>query len=175
MTIGLPGRSAAELSALAGPSGHVREDLLFRAAELYTLAGAHAAAAEHFVAAAQRPDLAADALAGAIRSRRALGEIAAETALAERRAALPDLRPELRAAAEAELAALRRATAPRSRHDLRFDRTPPATTRPRQQPNRKFEQKSTPSTVVVGALLLIAFIVGPVSYTHLTLPTSDLV
>ncbi len=122
VTIGLPGRSAAELSALAGPSGHVREDLLFRAAELYTLAGAHAAAAEHFVAAAQRPDLAADALAGAIRSRRALGEIAAETALAERRAALPDLRPELRAAAEAELAGLRRATAPRSRHDLRFDR-----------------------------------------------------
>ena len=43
---------------------------------------------------------------------------------------------------------------------VRADRTPPATTRPRQQPNRKFEQKSTPSTVVVGALLLIAFIVG---------------
>jgi len=43
---------------------------------------------------------------------------------------------------------------------VRPDRTPPATTRPRQQPNRKFEQKSTPSMVVVGGLLLLAFIVG---------------
>ena len=43
---------------------------------------------------------------------------------------------------------------------VRADRTPPATTRPRQQPNRKFEQKSTPSMVVVGGLLLVAFIVG---------------
>jgi hypothetical protein len=32
--------------------------------------------------------------------------------------------------------------------------------RPRQQPNRKFEQRSTPSMVVVGGLLLIAFVVG---------------
>ncbi len=43
---------------------------------------------------------------------------------------------------------------------VRADRTPPSTVRPRQQPNRKFEQRSTPSTVVVGGLLLIAFIVG---------------
>ena len=122
VTIGLPHRSAVELSALAGPSGHVREDLLFRAGELYARAGQHAAAAEHFLAAAARPGLAADALTGAIRSRRALGQIAEETALAERRAALPDLPPELRAAADAELAVLRRATTPRSHLAIRFDR-----------------------------------------------------
>ncbi len=43
---------------------------------------------------------------------------------------------------------------------VRADRTPPSTVRPRQQPNRKFEQKSTPSSLVVGGLLLLAFIVG---------------
>jgi serine/threonine-protein kinase len=43
---------------------------------------------------------------------------------------------------------------------VRVDRTPPATSRPRQQPNRKFEQSSKPSLVVVGGLLLIAFVVG---------------
>jgi len=43
---------------------------------------------------------------------------------------------------------------------VRADRTPASPVRPRQQPNRKFEQKSTPSMIVVGGLLLIAFIVG---------------
>ena len=43
---------------------------------------------------------------------------------------------------------------------VRVDRTPPSTSRPRQQPNRKFEQNRTPSMVVVGGLLLAAFIVG---------------
>ena len=43
---------------------------------------------------------------------------------------------------------------------VRVDRTPPATKRPRQQPNRKYEQSSKPSMVVVGGLLLIAFVVG---------------
>ena len=43
---------------------------------------------------------------------------------------------------------------------VRSDRTPPATARPRQQPNRKYEQKSTPSMIVVAALLLVAFVVG---------------
>jgi len=43
---------------------------------------------------------------------------------------------------------------------VRPDRTPPATVRPRQQPNREFEQKSTPSMIVVGGLLLLAFVVG---------------
>ena len=93
VAIGLPHRSAVELSALAGPAGHVREDLFFRAGELFARAGDHAAAAERFIAAAERPALAAEALAGAIRSRRALGDIAGETALAERRVALPDLAP----------------------------------------------------------------------------------
>ncbi len=36
---------------------------------------------------------------------------------------------------------------------VRVDRTPPATSRPRQQPNRKFEQSSKPSMVVVGGLV----------------------
>ena len=43
---------------------------------------------------------------------------------------------------------------------VRADRTPPSPVRPRQHPNRKFEQKSTPSMVVVGGLLVVAFIVG---------------
>ena len=51
---------------------------------------------------------------------------------------------------------------------LRADKTPAATARPRQQPNRKFEQTSTPSTVVVGGLLLIAFIVGLVLWVTMS-------
>ncbi len=51
---------------------------------------------------------------------------------------------------------------------VRADKTPPATVRPRQQPNRKFEQKSTPSMVVVGGLLLIAFIVGLVLWVTMS-------
>ena len=45
---------------------------------------------------------------------------------------------------------------------VRADRTPPSTTRPRQQPNRKFEQGRGPSLIVVGGLLLMAFVVGGV-------------
>ena len=101
VAIGLPHRSAVELSALAGPAGHVREDLFFRAGELFARAGDHAAAAERFIAAAERPALAAEALAGAIRSRRALGDIAGETALAERRAR--DLRAHVARADDAHL------------------------------------------------------------------------
>lgn len=51
---------------------------------------------------------------------------------------------------------------------VRADKTPPATARPRQQPNRKFEQKSTPSMVVVGGLLLVAFIVGLVLWVTMS-------
>ncbi len=51
---------------------------------------------------------------------------------------------------------------------VRADRTPPSATRPRQQPNRKFEQKSTPSLVVVGGLLLVAFIVGLVLWVTMS-------
>lgn len=43
---------------------------------------------------------------------------------------------------------------------VRVDRTPPNTARPRQQPNRSFEQRRTPSLIIVGGLLLAALIVG---------------
>ena len=51
---------------------------------------------------------------------------------------------------------------------VRADKTPPATARPRQQPNRKFEQRSTPSMVVVGGLLLVAFVVGLVLWVTMS-------
>jgi len=51
---------------------------------------------------------------------------------------------------------------------VRADKTPASTARPRQQPNRKFEQKSTPSMVVVGGLLLVAFIVGLVLWVTMS-------
>jgi serine/threonine-protein kinase len=43
---------------------------------------------------------------------------------------------------------------------VRADRTPTSTDRPRQQPNRKFEHRAGPSTVVVGTLLVAALVVG---------------
>ncbi|MFZ4719101.1 MAG: hypothetical protein ACOYMR_06735, partial [Ilumatobacteraceae bacterium] len=42
----------------------------------------------------------------------------------------------------------------------RADRTPPSTQRPQARPNRKFEQRSGPSMMVVGGLLVAAFVVG---------------
>ncbi len=51
---------------------------------------------------------------------------------------------------------------------VRADKTPPSNTRPRQQPNRKFEQKNTPSMVVVGGLLLVAFVVGLVLWVTMS-------
>ncbi|WP_434418472.1 FG-GAP-like repeat-containing protein [Nannocystis pusilla] len=100
--LGLPRRSADELAAIARLSGHAHEDMLLRAADLYATAGEHAAAAEHYLAAAARPDLAAGALAGAIASRRELGDYAAALGLAIRRAALPGLDLKVRREAEAE-------------------------------------------------------------------------
>lgn len=43
---------------------------------------------------------------------------------------------------------------------VRADRTPTSTSRPRQQPNRKFEHRAGPSSIVVGILLVTAFIVA---------------
>ena len=43
---------------------------------------------------------------------------------------------------------------------VRADRTPTSTTRPRQQPNRKFEHRAGPSSIVVGVLLVTAFVVA---------------
>ena len=42
----------------------------------------------------------------------------------------------------------------------RADRTPPSPVRPRQQPNRKYEQRSGPSMLVVGGLLVAAAVVA---------------
>ena len=43
---------------------------------------------------------------------------------------------------------------------IRSERTPPATARPKQQPNREFEQRRGPSLMIVGGLLLAAFVVA---------------
>jgi eukaryotic-like serine/threonine-protein kinase len=42
------------------------------------------------------------------------------------------------------------------------ERTPPSTARPKQQPNRAFEDRRGPSLMIVGGLLLAAFIVAAV-------------
>lgn len=42
----------------------------------------------------------------------------------------------------------------------RADRTPTSPDRPRQQPNRKFEQRTGPSMALIGILLAAAFVVG---------------
>ena len=55
---------------------------------------------------------------------------------------------------------------------VRADRTPPATVRPRQHPNRKFEHSNKPSMVVVGALLLVAFVVGLVLWVTMSNDTT---
>ena len=47
---------------------------------------------------------------------------------------------------------------------LRPDRTPPNTTRPRQQPNRQFEQRTRGSLIVVVSLLVVAFVVAIILY-----------
>ncbi len=43
---------------------------------------------------------------------------------------------------------------------LRADRTPTSTTRPRQKPNRTFEQRRGPSMILVGGLLAAALVLG---------------
>ncbi|MFY0537993.1 FG-GAP repeat domain-containing protein [Nannocystis pusilla] len=63
--IGLPRRTADELSDIAGFSGNVEKDMLLRTGELYAAIGEDALAAERYVSAASRPDLAPRALAGA--------------------------------------------------------------------------------------------------------------
>jgi serine/threonine protein kinase len=47
---------------------------------------------------------------------------------------------------------------------VRADRTPPNAARPRQQPNRQFDQRATPSLIVVGGLLLVALVVGSIMW-----------
>ena len=47
---------------------------------------------------------------------------------------------------------------------VRADRTPTNSARPRQQPNREFEQRATPSLIVVGGLLLVALVVGSIMW-----------
>ena len=45
---------------------------------------------------------------------------------------------------------------------IRSERTPPSTARPKQQPNRAFEDRRGPSLMIVGGLLLAAFVVAAV-------------
>ncbi|MEP7115228.1 MAG: serine/threonine-protein kinase [Ilumatobacteraceae bacterium] len=55
----------------------------------------------------------------------------------------------------------------------RADRTPTSTTRPRQQPNRTFEQRRGPSLVLVGGLLAAALVLGGLLWTTLRDDTPD--
>ena len=47
------------------------------------------------------------------------------------------------------------------------DRTPPNPQRPQPRPNREFEQRSGPTTVIIGALLLVAAIVATLIWSSL--------
>jgi eukaryotic-like serine/threonine-protein kinase len=47
---------------------------------------------------------------------------------------------------------------------VRPDRTPPNTSRPRQQPNRQFEQRTRGSLIVVVGLLVAAFVIAIILY-----------
>ncbi|WAS93315.1 serine/threonine-protein kinase [Nannocystis punicea] len=118
--IGLPRRTADELSDIAGISGNVEKDMLYRTGELYAAIGEDALAAERYVAAAGRPDLASRALAGAAAARRRLGEFAAAEALTRQRLAAVEASE--RGEVEAELAALTSASAPRPELALEFGR-----------------------------------------------------
>jgi eukaryotic-like serine/threonine-protein kinase len=57
----------------------------------------------------------------------------------------------------------------------RADRTPTSTTRPRQQPNRTFEQRRGPSLILVGGLLTAALVLGGLLWATLSndTPKSD--
>ena len=55
----------------------------------------------------------------------------------------------------------------------RSDRTPTSTTRPRQQPNRIFEQRRGPSLILVGGLLAAALILGGLLWATLRDDTSN--
>ena len=59
-----------------------------------------------------------------------------------------------------------RAVGPALRPD-RGDRTPTSTDRPRQHPNRTFEQRRGPSLVLVGGLLAAALVLGGLLWTTL--------
>ena len=120
VALGLPRRAAGELSEIARLSGQVAPDMLLRTAEIYAGIGDDAAAAEHFVAAAGRPDLADRALAGASAAHQRLGEFAAAEALTRQR--LPVVDADARPAVEAELRALQAATAARPELTLGFTR-----------------------------------------------------
>ena len=77
----------------------------------------------------------------------------------QRIAALPridhDRSRDISAAAPRDLTPGRPAAAP-----VRADRTPTSANRPRQQPNRQFEHRTGPSSVVVAGLLIAAMVVG---------------
>jgi eukaryotic-like serine/threonine-protein kinase len=55
----------------------------------------------------------------------------------------------------------------------RADRTPTSTTRPRQQPNRTFEQRRGPSLILVGGLLAAALVLGGLLWATLNDNTSN--
>jgi len=50
---------------------------------------------------------------------------------------------------------------------IRVDRTPPDPSRPKQRPNRMFEQRRSPSMLIVGGLLFAAFVIGLILWATL--------
>ena len=56
---------------------------------------------------------------------------------------------------------------------VRPDKTPPATKRPVQQPNRKFQHRNGPSMAIVGGLLAAAFVVGLVLWITMGTDSSN--
>ncbi len=120
VAIGVPRRTADELSAIGRLSGELAPDMFLRTAEIYAGIGEDTLAVEHYLSAATRPDLASVALGGAAAARLRLGELDAAQALTRERLALVD--PDQRSAVEAELAALTAATATRPEVMLTFER-----------------------------------------------------
>ncbi len=120
VAIGVPRRSAAELSTIGRLSGSPGSDMLLRAGELYAGLGEDLLAAENYLAAADRPDIASQALAGAAQAQRRLGNLAEALDLTRRR--FPYADEDERPAIAAEEALYAAATAERPEVLLTFDR-----------------------------------------------------
>ncbi len=119
VAIGVPKRSAAELSTIGRFSGEPGTPMLMRAGEIYAEVGEDRLAAENYLAAATRPSIASKALAGAASAKRRLGELTEALDLTRRRFPFADGGE--RAAIEAEESLYAAATGPRPELEFTFD------------------------------------------------------